>query len=382
MMRKCHKNTCPVGVATQDPELRKLFTGKPEHVVNYLHMIAEEAREFMAQLGVRKIDELVGRSDMLEMNKAIDFWKAQGVDLSRILYRAEAKGDEVRQTITQDHGLDQALDNEILPKVEKAIKKGKAVTIEMPIRNVHRTVGTLTSNRIAKKYGQPGLTDDTITLKFRGSAGQSFGAFCSHGMTLVLEGEANDYLGKGLSGGKIIVKPPQGSDFDPAENIIVGNVLLYGATSGEAYINGRAGERFAIRNSGVNAVVEGVGDHGCEYMTGGRVAILGPTGVNFGAGMSGGIAYVFDENGMFDDRCNLEMIDLELMDEPEDQQELRQMIEKHVEHTDSKRGTYILENWDACLSHFVKVFPMDYRRALGQMSREDEAVERELVVNN
>jgi len=382
MMRKCHKNTCPVGIATQDPELRKLYTGKPEHVVNFMMMVAEEAREYMAQLGIRTIDELVSRSDLLEMNEAINFWKTEGVDLSSILYRPEAKPDEIKKSIEQDHGLDQALDRQILPKVESAIENKEAVNLELPIRNVHRTVGTMTSNRIAKKYGHAGLPPDTITLKFKGSAGQSFGAFCAKGMTMILEGEANDYMGKGLSGAKIIVKPAVGSDFDPTENIIVGNVLLYGATCGEVYINGRAGERFAIRNSGAYAVVEGVGDHGCEYMTGGRVAILGPTGVNFGAGMSGGIAYVYDEDGMFDDRCNLGMIDLELMDEPADQEELRGMIENHVKYTGSTRGKYILDNWKACLPYFIKVFPMDYKRALGQLSLEDEAVEREVVVND
>jgi glutamate synthase (NADPH/NADH) large chain len=256
------------------------------------------------------------------------------------------------------------------------------VTVSLPIRNVHRAVGTIISGRIARKHGGKGLPEDTITLRFQGSAGQSFAAFCSRGMTFVLEGEANDYLGKGLSGAKIVVKPPPGSDFDPAENIIVGNVVLYGGTAGEVYICGQAGERFAIRNSGVRAVVEGIGDHGCEYMTGGRVAILGPTGVNFAAGMSGGIAYVLDETGLFGDRCNLGMVDLELMTEPKDQEELRRMIEQHVKYTGSRRGQRILDDWGSSMPYFVKVFPTDYKRALGVLSREDEAVERQEVVRD
>ncbi|MBN1268520.1 MAG: glutamate synthase large subunit [Kiritimatiellae bacterium] len=382
MMRCCHKNTCPVGVATQDPELRKFFTGKPEYVVSFLTMIAREAREHMAQLGIRKMDDLVGRSDLLEVNGAITFWKARGLDFSKIFYQPEAGPNDVRRTVAQEHELETALDHEILPKVADAIESLKPVTVSLPIRNVHRTVGTMISSRIAGKYGGRGLPDDTITLRFQGSAGQSFAAFCSKGMTFVLEGEANDYLGKGLSGAKIVVKPAPGAEFDPAENIIIGNVAFYGATSGEAYICGQAGERFAIRNSGATAVVEGIGDHGCEYMTGGRVAILGPTGVNFGAGMSGGLAYVYDETGLFDDRCNLGMIDLELMTDPADQQELRHMIENHVKHTASRRGQAILDNWESALPHFVKVFPTDYKRALGMLSREDEAVEREEVVRD
>ncbi|MBN1671802.1 MAG: glutamate synthase large subunit [Kiritimatiellae bacterium] len=377
MMRKCHNNTCPVGVATQDPELRKRFSGKPEYVQNFFRMIAEEVRRFMAQMGFRKMDEMIGRVDRLEMNAAISFWKARGLDFSRILYQPAAEPHEVRCTTTQEHGLEQALDNTILPKVEKALEKGKRVTLKMPIRNVHRTVGAMTSCRLVGKYGAAGLPDDTVTIEFTGAAGQSFGAFCCKGMTLVLNGEANDYLGKGLSGAKIIVRPYPGATYDPAANIAVGNVLLYGATGGEVYVNGRAGERFAIRNSGACAVVEGVGDHGCEYMTGGRVVILGPTGVNFGAGMSGGIAYVYDETGVLDDHSNLDMIDLEIVEDPADEQELRDMIERHVRYTGSPRAKHILENWAACLPRFIKVFPMEYRRALGRMSREDEATERE-----
>ncbi len=382
MMRCCHKNTCPFGIATQDPDLRALFNGRPEYVVHYLTMVAREAREYMAQLGVRSIDELVGRSNLLELNDAIGFWKAKNLDLSRIFHRVDAPPEETRKTTEQQHELDTALDHDIMPAITEALEDLTPVTVEMPIRNVHRTVGTIISGRIACRYGGQGLPDDTITLRFQGSAGQSYAAFCSRGMTFVLEGEANDYVGKGLSGAKVVVKPAPGSDFDPTENIIIGNVALYGATSGEVYICGRAGERFAIRNSGAHAVVEGIGDHGCEYMTGGRVAILGPTGVNFAAGMSGGIAYVFDETGLFDDRCNLGMVDLELVTAPEDQDELRHMIEQHLLHTGSRRARDILDDWESSVAHFVKVFPTEYKRALGMLSREDEAVERDEVVRD
>ncbi|NQU40221.1 MAG: glutamate synthase large subunit [Lentisphaerae bacterium] len=377
MMRKCHSNTCPVGVATQDPELRKLYTGKPEHVVTYMRMLAESARELMAELGFRTIDEMIGRSDCLEMNEAIDFWKARGIDYSRILHRPEAPNSEVRCTIQQDHGVEGALDLELMPRLKEAIEKKMPIHIKLPIRNVNRTVGTIISGKIAKRYGDAGLPEDTITLEFKGAAGQSFGAFCCKGMTLILEGEANDYLGKGLSGARIIVKPEPDCGFIPADNIIAGNVLLYGATSGEIYVNGQVGERFAIRNSGAHAVVEGVGDHACEYMTGGRVVILGRTGVNFGAGMSGGIAYVLDEDGMFDNNCNLDMIDLERVEFEADIAELYGLIEGHVTHTGSALGCKILEEWEHYKRQFVKVFPTEYRRVLGQMMQDDEATERE-----
>jgi glutamate synthase domain-containing protein 2/glutamate synthase domain-containing protein 1/glutamate synthase domain-containing protein 3 len=377
MMRKCHSNTCPVGVATQDPELRKLYTGKPEYIVTYMRMLAEAARETMAELGFRTIDEMIGRSDCLEMNHAIDFWQARGIDYSRILHQPEAERREMLCTISQDHGVDGALDMELLPRLKSALEDKMPVHIKLPIRNVNRTVGTIISGKIAKRYGDAGLPDDTVTLEFKGASGQSFGAFCSKGMTLIMEGEANDYLGKGLSGAHIIVKPSPDATFTPSENIIAGNVLLYGATSGEVYINGQAGERFAIRNSGAHAVVEGVGDHACEYMTGGRIVVLGPTGVNFGAGMSGGIAYVLDEDGMFDNNCNLEMIDLERVETDEDLAELKGMIANHVTHTGSALGMKILDDWDHYKRQFVKVFPMEYRRVLGQMSRDDEATERE-----
>ena len=376
MMRKCHNNTCPVGVATQDPELRKRYSGKPEYVVNFFRMLAEDVRVQMAGLGFRTMDAMIGRSDCLEMDAAIDFWKARGLDYSRILYRPEAGADAVRRTREQEHGIDDALDFQLLPVVEPAIESGKPVELAAAIRNVHRTVGTIISGKIACRHGLKGLPDDTIRLTFRGAAGQSFAAFCGCGMTMTLEGEANDYLGKGLSGARVIVKPPDGCTFDPSRNMIAGNVLLYGATGGELYVNGRVGERFAIRNSGARAVVEGVGDHGCEYMTGGRIVVLGSTGVNFGAGMSGGIAYVLDETGMFDNSCNLDMIDLELVTEPGDEAELRGLIERHRGFTGSRRAAEILDDWDNYLPRFLKVFPMEYRRVLGAMTREDEATER------
>jgi glutamate synthase (NADPH/NADH) large chain len=380
MMRRCHNNTCPVGVATQDPALRKLFAGKPEHVIAFFGFIAGEVREIMAQLGVRTMDELIGRSDLLEMNDAITFWKARGLDFSRILHRPVTDAP-VRCTQVQDHDLESALDLQIIPQVEAAIETGAAVALEFPIRNVNRTVGTMTAGRVARRWGHAGLPDDTIALTFHGSAGQSFGAWCARGMTMTLEGEANDYLGKGLSGGRIIVKPFKGVVYDAGKNAIAGNVLLYGATCGEVFINGRAGERFAIRNSGATAVVEGVGDHACEYMTGGRIVVLGMTGVNFGAGMSGGIAYVLDEDRTFDNRCNLEMVDLELVVSRRDVAELRGLIEKHLAFTGSAKARAVLDNWDDYLPFFVKVFPMEYRRVLGQMMREDEATERAEVVH-
>ena len=382
MMRKCHKNTCPVGVATQNPELRKRFTGKPEHVVNFLRMLAEDVRRTMAQLGFRTMDEMIGRSDVLELDHTVEFWKARGLDFSKILYQVPARPEERRCMTRQQHGIEEALDYEILPRVQASIDTGEKTEVAMPICNVNRTVGTIVSSMIARRYGGKGLPDDTITLRFKGSAGQSFGAFCSKGMTLILEGEANDYLGKGLSGARIVVKPFEGSTYAPEKNVIAGNVLLYGATSGEVYVGGRAGERFAIRNSGARAVVEGVGDHGCEYMTGGRVAILGSTGVNFAAGMSGGIAYVLDETGLFDENCNLDMVDLEQVTSRSDEEELREMIEKHLAFTGSQRAAVILEDWSSFLPKFIKVFPMEYRRALGQMSREDEATERAEFVHD
>ncbi len=377
MMRKCNKNTCPVGIATQDPVLRKRFQGRPEYLENYFAMVAEEVRQYMAQLGFRKLDDLIGRSDLLEMNRAVDFWKAKGLDFSKVLYQPEEDNPKPRRCVeAQEHGIENVMDRELIARSGPALESQQPVIIELPIRNVNRTVGAMLSGEIAKRYGNTGLPEDTIVCRFKGAAGQSFGAFASRGLSLFLEGEANDYLGKGLSGGKIVVNPYSGADFLTSENIIAGNVILYGATGGEVYLHGMAGERFAIRNSGAYAVVEGVGDHGCEYMTGGRVVVLGKTGINFAAGMSGGITYVFDPGRQFDMRCNLDMVDLELVTEQHDQEELRAMIERHHHYTGSQRAAYILENWEASLPFFVKVFPMEYRRVLGKMSKEDEATER------
>ena len=376
MMRKCHTNGCPFGVATQDPELRKRYVGRPEHVIQFFRFIAREVRECMASLGFRTFDDMVGRSDLLDTNKAIAFWKAKGLDFSALFHRVEAKPEECRFTAPQPSPIRDALDYTLLPKLVDAISGGQPVGLKLAIRNTDRAVGTLISSRIARKHGHKGLPDGRITLEFEGSAGQSFGAFAARGLTLVLNGEANDFLGKGLSGGKIVVKPAPGTSFDPAQNAIAGNVLLYGATCGEAYLNGIAGERFAVRNSGAWAVVEGVGDHGCEYMTGGRVAILGPTGVNFAAGMSGGIAYVLDETGQFDARCNLEMVDLESLNAV-DERELRGMIERHATLTGSPRAKAILADWYQWKDLFVKVLPMEYRIVLGQMSRDDAETKRE-----
>jgi len=382
MMRDCHKNTCPVGVATQNPDLRKRFKGKPEHVVNFLRFIAEEVREYMARLGFSKMDEMVGRSDLLEMNEAIEFWKARSVDLSSILYHAEAPEENRRCSEKQELEVDKAIDYDLIPQLKEALENKKPVHIKTNIRNYHRTAGTILSSEVSRLYGGAGLPDDTITVDFRGSAGQSFGAFCTKGLTFNLHGEANDYLGKGLSGARIVVRPSEKADFKPSNSIIAGNVLLYGATSGEAYINGCVGERFCIRNSGAAAVVEGVGDHACEYMTGGRVVILGPTGVNFGAGMSGGIAYVYDTSGLFDEKCNLDMIDLEVLNSEEDENELLAMIKKHIQYTDSPKAKAILEDWDSKRGLFIKVFPMEYKRVLGMMSQEDVETERKEVIND
>ncbi|HIK27009.1 MAG: glutamate synthase large subunit [Oscillatoriaceae bacterium SKW80] len=365
LMRVCHLNTCPAGIATQNPQLRENFTGKPEHVVNFMRFVATELREIMAQLGFRTVNEMIGRTDVLEPKKALAHWKAKNIDLSKILYQPEV-GPEVGRycQIPQDHGLEKSLDMTVLLDLCKgAIEKGEKVKATLPIKNTNRVVGTILGNEITKRHWQ-GLPEDTIHLHFQGSAGQSFGAFVPKGVTLELEGDANDYLGKGLSGGKIILYPPAGSTFVPEENIITGNVAFYGATSGEAYIRGMAGERFCVRNSGVNAVVEAVGDHGCEYMTGGKVVVLGATGRNFAAGMSGGIAYVLDEKGDFATRCNTQMADLEKLEEPEEIAEVRQMIEKHAKYTNSEKAAKVLANWDEMVPKFVKVMPRDYKRVL------------------
>jgi glutamate synthase (NADPH/NADH) large chain len=385
MMRKCHLNTCPVGVATQDPVLRRKFSGKPEYVVNYMFYVAEEARELMASLGIRRFDELIGRTDLLDMKKGIEHWKAKGLDFSRVFQMPEMPAFVARfHKETQDHGLAKALDNRLIELARPALERGEKVSIDMPIRNINRTVGTLLSYEIAKRYGHEGLPEDTIHVRFAGSAGQSFGAFLARGVTLDLIGDTNDYCGKGLSGGRISVQPSPKFRGEPTENIITGNVVLYGAIAGEAYFRGVAGERFAVRNSGAVAVVEGVGDHGCEYMTGGTVAVLGQTGRNFAAGMSGGIAYVLDAEGDFAKRCNTAMVDLEpVLAESEQQGKLgreywhhgeadetilRRLIENHARHTGSKRAQQILAQWASWRGRFVKVFPKEYRRALGELA--------------
>ena len=371
MMRKCHLNTCPVGIATQNPELRKKFQGTPEHVVNYMFMIAREVRQIMAQLGLRCINDMVGRVDLLQVDAAVDHWKAKGLDLTDILTPAQIPSEFLGSYAQhqQDHNLDRALDNKLMELAEPAINNGEHVTAELDIVNTNRVVGAMLSNKIIREVGPEMLPDDSIHFKFNGSAGQSFGCWLARGVTLEVEGDANDYTGKGLSGGKIIIYPPKVSVFKPEENILVGNVSLYGATSGEAYFRGMAAERFCVRNSGASAVIEGVGDHGCEYMTGGRVAILGPTGRNFAAGMSGGIAYIWDPGGQFATQCNMEMVVLEQMEEETDITELKHMIKNHKKYTGSTVAEDMLENWQESLLQFVKVMPTDFKRVL-QEARE------------
>ncbi len=366
MMRVCHLNTCPVGVATQDPQLRAKFTGDPAHVANFMQMIAQEMREIMAQLGFRTVNEMIGRTDRLDPKKAIEHWKLRGLDFSKILYQPEV-GSEIGRycQISQDHGLDKALDNTTLLKLcAPALERGEKVRAELPIKNTNRVVGTILGSELTRRHGPKGLPDDTIHLKFTGSAGQSLGAFVPQGITLELEGDANDYVGKGLSGGRLIIYPPKGSTFVPEENIIIGNVALYGATKGEIYIRGMAGERFGVRNSGVNAVVESVGDHGCEYMTGGRVVVLGPTGRNFAAGMSGGVAYILDVAGNFPKLVNPAMVGLEKLENKDEIAEVRAMTERHAQYTGSERAKNILKLWDEMVPKFVKVMPKDYKRVL------------------
>ena len=365
MMRVCQKNTCPAGIATQDPRLRKSFIGDPDHVVNFMQFIAQDVREIMAQLGVRTFDELVGHTNWLEVQSAVDHWKAKGVDLSKVLEQPDVEAGIGRYCqIPQDHGLEKSLDvTTLLDLCKPAIERGEKVSATLPICNINRVVGTILGNEITKKHWE-GLPEDTVHLTFQGSAGQSFGAFVPAGVTLTLEGDGNDYLGKGLSGGKIVVYPPKTSTFVPEDNIIIGNVAFYGATGGEAYIYGVAGERFCVRNSGVHTVVEAVGDHGCEYMTGGKVVVLGSTGRNFAAGMSGGIAYVLDEAGDFVTRCNTEMVDLERLEEAEEINDLREMIAKHHSYTGSHRAKTVLDAWENFLPKFVKVIPRDYKRVI------------------
>lgn len=375
MMRKCHLNTCPVGIATQDKELRKKFKGKPEHVVNYLFMVAEELREIMAELGFRTINEMIGRVDVLETDIALDHWKMKGIDLSMILAPAVKPHDavDVYCTMKQNHGLDKALDNQIIELAQPAIKNGDKVKMELPVVNINRVVGTMLSHELAKaRKGEP-LPDNTVHIKLNGSAGQSLGAWLYEGVTIELEGDANDYVGKGLSGGRIIVYPPGNSSFIAEENIIAGNVVLYGATSGEAYFRGIAAERFCVRNSGATTVVEGVGDHGCEYMTGGRVVVLGETGRNFAAGMSGGVAYIWDRNDKFTKQCNPGMVELEAVEVDEDVDELKALIENHLKYTGSTVARGILENWDESLKQFIKVMPTDYKRVLAELKEQEAA---------
>ncbi|MGE5386249.1 MAG: glutamate synthase-related protein [Betaproteobacteria bacterium] len=382
MMRKCHLNTCPVGVATQDPVLRRRFSGQPEHVVNFFFFVAEEARELMAQMGIRKFEDLIGRSDLLDMRAGIEHWKARGLDFSKIFYQPPVAADVARRHgEIQDHNLGKALDHQLIELAAPALKNGEKVKIDLPVRNVNRTVGTMLSGEVARRYGHAGLPNDTISINLTGTAGQSFGAFLAQGITLQLTGEGNDYVGKGLCGGRIVVKPHADFRGDPLQNIIVGNTVMYGAIAGEAYFSGVAGERFCVRNSGAIAVVEGLGDHGCEYMTGGTVVVLGGTGRNFAAGMSGGIAYVLDEAGDFEQRCNLSMVSLEKVlsaakqaaNEPmhrgrPDEEQLKELIERHLSFTGSARAKHILANWESYRDKFIKVYPNEYKRALGELA--------------
>jgi glutamate synthase (NADPH/NADH) large chain len=363
-MRVCHLDTCPVGVATQSPELRARFSGKPEFVVNFFEFIAEEVREYLARLGFRTLEEIIGRVDLLDSALAVEHWKASGLDLSRVLYAPPLpEGTSLTCKNSQDHGLDRALDNTLIQLAEGALADGRAVRLELPIRNVNRTVGTMLGYEVTRRWGGEGLPDDTIDISFRGSAGQSFGAFLPRGITLRLEGDANDYLGKGLSGGRLLVRPPAEAGFTAEEQVIAGNVIGYGATSGEIFLRGLVGERFCVRNSGALAVAEGTGDHGCEYMTGGRVVILGPVGRNFAAGMSGGIAYVLDLSKR---RVNMEMVDLDPIQE-EDAKFLRDVVERHYTETGSAAAARLLSDWDA--SRFTKVMPKDYKRVLSAASQ-------------
>ena len=365
MMRKCHMNTCPVGVATQNEELRKRFLGRSEYLVNFFTFLAQEIREIMAQLGVRHFDDLVGRTDLLEQRTDIKVSKTTHIDLSKLLYQPEeAKTNSIRNSHEQIHEISNVLDTQLITRSHPAIENGMPVELDFAIKNTDRSVGAMLSGKIAKKYGAAGLQDNTIRCRFKGSAGQSFGSFLINGVTFILEGDTNDYVGKGLSGGRIIIVPPTGSTFVPEDNIIAGNTLLYGATSGEVYINGEVGERFCVRNSGATAVVEGVGDHCCEYMTGGRAVILGPTGRNFAAGMSGGIAYVWNPKGDFDYYCNMEMVELSLIEDMADNRELYRLIGNHYKFTHSPLAAKMLDNWQEYVGQFIKVIPIEYKKVL------------------
>lgn len=368
MLRRCHENTCPVGVATQDPALRAKFSGKPEYVINYLRFVAQETREILASLGLRSLDEAVGRTDLLSVNRAIDFYKAQHLDFSSILHAAEGDGRRFDPSFEREP-LDNYDRRHLLPDLRPLLEKGEKSELFREIRNVDRTVGTELSGELVMKFGPRGLAEDTLTVHFTGCAGQSFGAFLAPGITFELVGEANDFVGKGLSGGKIVVRPPENISYVPSDNVIAGNVIGYGATSGKIFLHGQAGERFAIRNSGATMVVEGVGDHGCEYMTGGRVAVLGKVGVNFAAGMTGGLAYVYDADNNFDQKCNLGSVDLEtVMPHSADEAELLQLIYEHYMATGSRRACGLLSNWLEERGKFIKVFPVEYRHALAMHS--------------
>ncbi|MYB38258.1 MAG: glutamate synthase subunit alpha, partial [Gammaproteobacteria bacterium] len=381
MMRKCHLNTCPVGIATQDPDLRHQFTGAPEHVINYFFMVAKELRAIMAELGFRTVNEMVGRADALHMDDAIDHWKARGIDLAAILAPAEQPENclGTYRIHDQDHGIAEALDNKLIELAEPALARQGNVHVDLPIENTNRVVGGMLSHRIIERAGPAMLEDGAIHFKFTGSAGQSFGAWLARGVTLEVEGDANDYVGKGLSGGRVIIYPPKSSAFRPEEQILIGNVVLYGATSGECFFRGIAAERFCVRNSGAHTVIEGVGDHGCEYMTGGRVVVLGPTGRNFAAGMSGGIAYILDEDDAFADRCNVGMVALERVESEGDIAELKELIEKHRRYTGSTVAARVLGDWPRALERFVKVMPLDYKRVLEERAAREREGELRAV---
>ena len=371
-MRACHLNTCPVGIATQNPELRKKFKGKPEHVVNFMYFVAQELREIMAKLGFRTVDEMVGKVEKLDRNNAIQHYKSRGIDLTPILHKVEVSDDvPLLNTSTQDHQLEKALDFEIINRAHPALFRKEPTVLDLTINNENRAVGAILSNEISKIYGAQGLPENTLKINFTGSAGQSFGAFATKGLTLNVIGNTNDYLGKGLSGAKLTIRVPDESTIVPEENIIIGNVALYGATSGEAYINGKAGERFCVRNSGAKAVVEGIGDHGCEYMTGGVAVILGEVGRNFGAGMSGGIAYAYDPYKTFKKRCNKEGLNLDPLSQNSEVEELKQLIENHYNATLSPLAQRILEQWETAQKQFVRVFPEEYKQALIRLEKEN-----------
>jgi glutamate synthase domain-containing protein 3 len=371
MLRHCHLNNCSLGVATQDEILEKRFQGKPEYAVTYMKFIAQELREIMASIGIKNMDDMIGRTELLGVNKEIIPEKSKGIDLSRILYKPKPNIDkDTRFTKKQDHGISDILDRKLIKLADKAINGGEEVELNLDIKNYNRTVGAMLSGEICTHNGEDALPEDTIKCNFTGFAGQSFGAFLVKGVTFRLEGLANDYVGKGMSGGKIIIVPGKGASYGPGENIIVGNTTFYGAINGEAYIKGVAGERFCIRNSGVNTVCEGVGDHGCEYMTGGRVVIIGKTGRNFAAGMSGGIAYVYDEDGTFKDKCNMDMVEFDKMTQ-EDKESIHSLLRNHHEYTQSEKAASVLENFDKNLKKFIKVMPLEYKRIL-QLSKKEE----------